>query len=65
MSEIGAEKRNTKRMDTYLGFNGTVLDLAVVGGVSECGYVRLTAGLQPRGGEERRRGERRPNDRAG
>ena len=65
MSEIGAKKRNTKRMDSYLGFNGTVLDLAVVGGVSECGYVRLTAGLQPRGGEERRRGERSPNDRAG
>ena len=60
-----APRNVTPRVWTHLGFNWTVLDLAVVGGVSERGYVRLTAGLQPRGGEERRRGERRPNDRAG
>ena len=66
MLENGAEERNSDlRLDTYLGLNGTVLDLAVLGGVSERGYVGLTAGLQPRGGEELRRRERRPDDRAG
>ena len=53
------------RLDTYLGLNGTVLDLAVLVRVSERGYVGLTAGLQSRGGEELRRRERRPDDRAG
>ena len=56
MFENGAEERNSDlRLDTYLGLNGTVLYLAVLGGVSERGYVGLAAGLQRRGGEERRR----------